>query len=113
MQDKHLRFGQGFRVIRGNDRCQAAQMTLPPGGTEGGPDNLHRGADQWLFVVAGSGEAIVCGKHVELREHSLLLIEHGEPHEIRNLGAEPLRTLNFYVPRAHRDDGKELPAARK
>jgi hypothetical protein len=31
------------------------------------------------------------------RARTLLLIERGEAHEIRNTGRRPLRTLNFYV----------------
>ena len=58
MQHKHLQFGHGFRVVLGDEHSQAAQMTLGPGETEGGPDNNHRGADQWLYVVSGSGQAI-------------------------------------------------------
>src|SRR5436853_35614 len=58
MKRKQLRFGDGFRILFGNKRAQAAQMTLAPNKTEGGPDNRHRGADQWLFVVAGGGQEV-------------------------------------------------------
>ena len=112
MQHQHLRFGHGFRVALGDDRSQAAQMTLGPGESEGGPGNRHRGADQWLFVVSGAGVAVVEGERVELREGTLLLIQRGETHEIRNTGREPLRTLNVYVPPAYTDEGDELPAGR-
>jgi mannose-6-phosphate isomerase-like protein (cupin superfamily) len=113
MQQKHLRFGQGFRVVLGNDHSQAAQMTLAPGESEGGPDNRHRGADQWLYVVSGTGEAVVNGESHMLREGTLLLIEAGDLHEIRNTGAEPLCTLNLYVPSAYTGGGEELPAGKK
>ena len=53
MKRKLLRFGGGFRVAIGNERAQAAEMVLPAGKAEGGPENRHRGADQWLFVVSG------------------------------------------------------------
>ena len=37
---------------------QAAMMTLRPGGTsDDEPSNEHRGSEQWLFVISGSGEA--------------------------------------------------------
>ena len=72
MKRKTLRFGEGFRVVLGNRRAQAAEMSLKPGDSEGGPDNRHRGSDQWLFVVSGEGVAIVEGEHVELREGTLL-----------------------------------------
>ena len=113
MKRTHVRFGRGFKVLVGNRRSQAAQMTLAPGETEGGPDNRHRGADQWLFVVGGTGEAVVNGRRVGLRAGTLVLIRRGDTHEIRNTGRRPLRTLNVYVPPAYTADGDELPAGRK
>jgi mannose-6-phosphate isomerase-like protein (cupin superfamily) len=112
MKRKALRFGVGFRLAVGNRRSQAAEMTLAPGETEGGPDNRHRGSDQWLFVVEGTGEAIVDGKRAPLKPGVLVLIERGEPHEIRATGTSPLRTLNVYVPPAYRDSETPLPAGK-
>jgi mannose-6-phosphate isomerase-like protein (cupin superfamily) len=112
MKRKRLRFGKGFRVALGNRRSQAAEMVLPPGESEGGPSNRHRGADQWLYVVSGSGVALVKGRRVPLRTGTLLLIEHGDRHEIKNTGRGLLRTLNFYVPPAYTRSGDELPRAR-
>ena len=59
MKSDQLSFRPGFRLSVGNARSQAAVMVLPAGGKEGGPDNNHRGADQWLFVVEGTGTAII------------------------------------------------------
>jgi mannose-6-phosphate isomerase-like protein (cupin superfamily) len=112
MQHKNLTFVAGFHVVLGDDRSQAAQMTLAPGATEGGADNLHGGADQWLFVVEGEGVAVIEGEQVELREGTLVLIQQGETHEIRNSGREPLHTLNVYVPPAYTEDDEELPDAK-
>ena len=113
MKHKHLRLGKGFRVSIGNARAQAAEMVIPLGDCEGGPDNRHRGADQWLFVVSGRGVAIVNGKRYPVRGGSLVLIEKGDTHEIRNSGRTPLETVNIYVPPAYRSDGEELPRGRK
>ena len=110
---KGLRFGKGFSVALTNKRAQVATMVIAPGDCEGGPDNRHRGSDQWLFVVAGEGEAVVNKKKYPLRPGTLLLIEHGDRHEVRNTGQEPLRTLNVYVPPAYTDAGDELPRGRK
>ena len=106
---KHLRFGKGFSVAMSNARGQAATMVIPPGDCEGGPDNRHRGADQWLFVVSGSGVGVVGGHKHRLRAGSLLLLERGSTHEIRNTGRTPLETLNVYVPPAYTSSGDELP----
>jgi mannose-6-phosphate isomerase-like protein (cupin superfamily) len=112
MKRKVLRFGKGFRVALGNRRCQAAEMVIPPGDAEGGPGNRHRGADQWLFVVAGRGTARIKGRAYPLKEGTLLLIEHGDEHEIRNTGRGLLKTLNIYSPPAYTPSGNELPRGR-
>lgn len=100
MKSRQLRFGRGFRVAFQVRRAQAAEMVLQPGGSEGGPQNRHRGADQWLFVASGTGVAVVEGRRVPLKAGRLLVIERGERHQIRNTGRTPLKTLNFYYPPA-------------
>jgi mannose-6-phosphate isomerase-like protein (cupin superfamily) len=112
MKKATLRFGRGFRVAVGNRRAQAATMTIAPGETEGGPGNRHRGADQWMFVEAGRGVAIVNGNRHPLKAGSLIVIERGDEHEVRNTGRTPLRTLNIYVPPAYTGRGDELPRGR-
>ena len=112
MRRRTLRFGRGFNVIFGNRRSQAAQMVIEPGKSEGDSNNRHAGADQWLFVVDGAGVATVNGRRYPLSAGTLLLIEHGDRHEIRNTARGPLKTLNFYVPPAYTEAGEELPAAK-
>jgi mannose-6-phosphate isomerase-like protein (cupin superfamily) len=101
----------GFHVALSNRFAQAASMVLVPGGCEGGPGNRHRGADQWLFVLEGSGAATVNGRRVALAPGSLLLIERGDVHSVRNTGRRLLKTLNVYVPPAYTPGGKERRAA--
>jgi len=112
MKYKALRFGKGFNVVLGNRRSQAAQMVLTPGESEGSRQNHHRGCDQWLLVIRGTGIAIVNGRRYRLAPAALFLIEHGDRHEIRNDGDENLVTLNFYVPSGYSSDGHELPAGK-
>jgi mannose-6-phosphate isomerase-like protein (cupin superfamily) len=88
-------------------------MVIAAGDCEGGPDNAHKGGDQWLYVEAGTGEAIVNGHTYSLEAGSLMLIARGDRHEIRNTGRTPLKTLNVYVPPAYSADGDELPAGSK
>lgn len=88
-------------------------MVIARGSGEGGPDNRHRGADQWLLVLEGKGTATVNGRRYPLSRGSLMLIERGDRHEIRNTGRRLLKTVNFYAPPAYRADGEELPAGRR
>ena len=110
MKRKHLLFGEGFRVVIDGDSSQAAQMTLGPGESEGNSENRHRGADQWMFIVSGSGVAVIDGRRIDLKPGTLVLIGRGQTHEIRNTGRSALKTLNIYVPRAYTLAGGELPA---
>ena len=113
MRSKHLQFEKGFRVAFDVREVQAAEMVIAPGDSEGGPDNRQRGADQWLFVVAGKGVAKVTdasGKQrdVDLAAGTLLVIEHGERHEIDNTSDQWLKTLNFYYPPAFDAQGNPV-----
>lgn len=91
----------GFSVLSGTRRSQSARMVLEPGSSTGGPDNRHQDSDQWLFVVDGTGSAVVGGEEVDLQQGTALLIEAGETHEIRNDGGGPLVTFNVYAPPAY------------
>ena len=98
MRHTHLAFDRFFDVRLTTDDAQAAEMTLEPGTSTGGPDNAHADSDQWLYVVSGSGRAVVEGETVRLDSGDLVVVEAGETHEIENDGNEPLQTLNLYVP---------------
>ena len=89
---------QGFRMVAGTARSQAAIMVLAVGESTGGPTNTHAHSDQWLYVISGEGEAWVEGQSVPLQPGTLLLIEAREAHEITNTGEAPLETLNIYAP---------------
>lgn len=101
-----------FEIVIESRDAEAAMMTLPPGGeSDEKINNEHPRCEQWLFVIRGTGQATLLPKgkrrrNVRLKAGSLLLIEKGERHQIRNSGTQPLVTLNFYVPRAYRIDGK-------
>ncbi len=104
----HHRF---FAPVLASASAQAAVMVLPPGQSSSArPENEHPAAEQWLFVVSGSGSATVAGRSVDLTAGSLLLIERGEPHQIT--AAAPLVTVNLYCPPAYTGGGDVTVAAR-
>ena len=112
MKNERVNFRKGFRVSIGNARSQGAVMVLGPGDSDGGSDNRHRGADQWLFIIQGIGAAIINGHKLSLRAGSLVLIEAGDTHEVQNTGRTLLKTINIYLPPAYDSDGEELPRGR-
>jgi mannose-6-phosphate isomerase-like protein (cupin superfamily) len=106
---KHIKTGTRrsfFDVLASTRSAQAAVMVLRPGQSTGEPENEHPWAEQWLFVVSGSGRALVNKRRLAIRANSLLLIEKGEVHQVTNTGRRPLITLNFYAPPAYTKDGE-------
>jgi mannose-6-phosphate isomerase-like protein (cupin superfamily) len=112
MKQQRLRFNKGFRVALTNARAQVATMSIAPGDAEGSPTNRHRAVDQWLYVLSGTGTALVNGKRSALNAGTLLFIERKDRHEIRCTGRKLLKTLNFYVPPGYTKRGHELPRAK-
>jgi mannose-6-phosphate isomerase-like protein (cupin superfamily) len=117
---KHIRtgkFANKFKPIVSTRKAQLAAMNLQPGDvSDDEPSNEHPRCEQWLFVVAGSGRATVGKSHrslrqVKLSKDSLLIIERGEIHQIKNTGRKMLRTINIYIPPAYDSHGKPLKTA--
>ena len=106
---RHIKTGTKramFTVLHATRSAEAAMMTLKPGqSTSDEPENEHPRCEQWLFVLSGTGRAIVGTRRVAIKPNSLLLIDKGEPHQITNTGRTPLVTLNFYAPPAYTKAG--------
>jgi mannose-6-phosphate isomerase-like protein (cupin superfamily) len=102
---------RSFAVLLRTRGAQAATMTLAPGAaSDEDSANEHPWAEQWLYVVSGTGTARVGRRTVRLREGSLLVIEKREPHRIRAGRRSRLVTLNVYVPPAYDAQGEPLTA---
>jgi mannose-6-phosphate isomerase-like protein (cupin superfamily) len=103
-----------FDLIASSRVVQVAMMTLKPGAaSDEQPSNEHPRSEQWLFVISGSGEVRIGKRRGQLRRvklttNSLLLIEKGELHQIRNTGRQSMRTINFYAPPAYDDEGEPI-----
>lgn len=103
---------KAFAVLARTQSSQAATMTLAPGqSSDEESANEHPWAEQWLYVVSGTGTARVGRRTVRLRAGSLLLIAKREPHVIR-AGRSRLVTVNIYVPPAYDGDGEPLRTER-
>ena len=52
-------------------------------------------------------------RSVKLRPETLLVIEKGEPHRIKNTGSEVFRAVTFYVPPAYDSRAEPRPSAKR
>jgi len=91
-----LQYDSDFKVLHSTKKSQAAVMVLKAGESTGDDDNKHENSDQWMLVSEGIGEAVINGETIELIPGTLLLIEAGETHQIKNTGIKNLESLNFY-----------------
>jgi mannose-6-phosphate isomerase-like protein (cupin superfamily) len=102
-----------FAVLHRTRASQAATMTLAPGAeSDESSANEHAWAEQWLYVVSGTGSARIGRRTVKLQPGSLLLIEKREPHVIRAGKRSRLVTVNIYVPPAYDPGGEPLKRRR-
>lgn len=105
---------RSFAVLHRTRTSQAATMTLAPGAESNESSaNEHAWAEQWLYVVSGTGTARIANRTIRLAPGSLVLIARREPHVIRAGARSRLVTFNVYVPPAYDADGEPLrrPAA--
>lgn len=100
---------RAFAVLHRTATSQAATMTLAPGAESSESSaNEHAWAEQWLYVVAGTGTARIAHRSIRLRPGSLVLIERREPHVIRAGARSRLTTINIYVPPAYTASGDPI-----
>ena len=73
----------------------ARHWILKPGAK--GPELVHGDTDQLLYVIKGSGSAIVNGKEMVLTDESVLWLEPGEQYQFVT-GENVLEILQGYAP---------------
>ena len=104
---RHTR--EAFAVLHRTRDAQIATMTLAPGASSGETKtNEHGWAEQWLYVVSGTGTARVGTRSAKLAPGTLVVIGKHEPHRIRSGKRSRLVTLNLYVPPAYTPDGEPM-----
>lgn len=102
LEDRTLT-NENFReVLYTGPHLQLVVMTLRPGEEIG--LERHEGLDQFIRIEAGSGEAVIDGETVPLKDGVALVIPSGVEHNIVNTSAdEALRLYSVYSPPEHPD----------
>ena len=108
---KHVKALEGkgmFRVVMESGSVQGAVMVLGVGKSSSDvPEDEHPKAEQWVYVVSGSGVAKGRkGRGIQLSAGSMLYIAKNEAHQIKNTGWRKLVTVNFYAPPAYTKSGE-------
>jgi mannose-6-phosphate isomerase-like protein (cupin superfamily) len=62
---------------------------------------MHADVDQVLYVVSGTGLAILAGRHYAFQKGSVIVVPAGTEHNILNDGDKPLKLFTMYSPPEH------------
>ncbi len=101
---------EAFRIAPTDSNYFALLLDRQAGGTEavcvveiftvGGrtPPNTHAAADEFFYVLSGTGLARCDGRDVTLRKGDALLVRPGSEHVIENTGDAKLYTLTVMTP---------------
>ncbi len=87
------------RVLMTGAHLQVALMTIQPGREVG--EELHPHTDQILYIVDGSGDAILDGDTSKISPGRLVFVAAGTRHNFVNTGEVPLRIATVYAPPEH------------
>jgi mannose-6-phosphate isomerase-like protein (cupin superfamily) len=96
---KKARDNEFFReVVFTGAHSQLVLMALAVGEDIG--DEVHS-VDQLFVFVEGAGEAVLDGRLWDVRVGEVLCVPAGTRHNIRNVGAVPLKLYTVYAPPEH------------
>lgn len=87
------------RVLWTGEHTQLVVMTIPPGEEIG--SEVHKGNDQILSFVSGSGEAQVGSETQPVGAGDVVAVPAGAEHNFVNTGDEPLVIYTVYGPPDH------------
>ncbi len=84
-----------FRELVTNEYTQIVLMTIEPGSDVG--EQVHE-VDQVLFIVEGTGEAVLNRQHSLVQANSLVVVPAGTRHNVINTGTRPLKIYTLFAP---------------
>ena len=89
------------RVLYTGHNLQLVLMTLAPGEEIGA--EVHEDRDQFFRVEAGEGEIEIDGTTRPVAAEFAMIVPAGARHNVRCVGAAPLKLYTIYGPPEHRD----------
>ena len=87
------------RVLATSSHIQIVIMSIPAGGEIG--EETHPDNDQTLYLVEGSGEAILDGESMEFNVGDIILVAAGTRHNFITKGEQAMKIITAYAPPHH------------
>ena len=89
------------RVLYTGEHLQLVLMTLQPGEEIG--EEVHEDRDQFFRIEEGEGAVDIDGVENRVEDDFAVIVPAGARHNVRNIGATPLRLYTLYGPPEHKD----------
>ena len=83
----------------GSEFCSMCVIKIQPG-AKVTPAHLHPNGEELVYIVAGSGRALVGTEVQDISEGSAVLFPKGVPHMLKNTGSVVMKVACFYAPAA-------------
>ena len=88
-------------VLATGSQLQVVIMSIPPGGEVG--SETHPDNDQALYLVAGSGKAVLDGAEQPFVAGDIVIVPAGIKHNFVADTDQPLKIITTYAPPHHPD----------
>lgn len=89
------------KVLFTADHSQLVLMSIAPGEDIG--EEVHTHIDQILYLVEGTGEAVIDGLESPFVEDEVVFVPAGTKHNFINKGDKALKLYTVYSPPEHAD----------
>ena len=89
----------------GAEHCSMCMIRVAPGETVR-PAHSHPNGEEVIYVVAGSGRALIDGVVHPVHAGSAVLFPQGQIHMLQNSGGEEMKVLCFFAPPSSLDTYK-------
>ncbi len=81
----------------GAEHCSMCMIRVAPGETVR-PAHSHPNGEEVIYIVTGSGRALIDGVVHPVHAGSAVLFPQGQIHMLQNSGAEEMKVLCFFAP---------------
>ena len=81
----------------GAEHCSMCMIRVAPGQTVR-PAHSHPNGEEAIYIISGSGRAMIDGTVHEVRAGSAVLFPQGQVHMLQNSGADDMKVVCFFAP---------------
>jgi quercetin dioxygenase-like cupin family protein len=102
--------GRSLCWLVGNEKLKAENcsvcMIRIPAGERARPAHSHPGGEEVVYILSGSGRALVAGEVAPIREGSIVVFPKAAVHMLHNTSDVEMKVICFFAPAANLENYK-------